>query len=308
MKKQIYQSNPVGLFISVLMICLCVSVTRAQDLPAHWESVDIGDVATAGTASFADDVFTVNGSGADIWFTADAFQYAYQPARGDCEISAYVASITETAGDAKACVMIRETLDANSAFAMAVVCPGASFGTYFQWRPATESECDNTNLAYPHPAPVWLKLVREGDDFTAYMSEDGITWTTEGDPVEIEMPDDVFIGLGVCAHNNDGSLCETRFESVVVDPGIDYTGLNKLTSDELSVYPNPVSDILTVNLNNNGSGSACLTIYNCLGKIVMNETLTGSKHILDLEALPKGVYLIKLTGGQEEIIGKIIKK
>ena len=309
MKKQIYYSKLARLFFSGLMICFCVSITRAQELPAHWQSVDIGDVATAGSASFEDDVFTINGSGADIWFTADAFHFAYQPAEGDCEISAYVASVTPTAPDAKACVMIRETLDANSVFAMALVCPGPDKGTYFQSRPSTGSECDHTNLDHSKSAPVWLKLVREGNNFTAYFSEDGNEWKTEGDPEEIEMPEDVLIGLGVCAHNNDGSLCETVFENVVVDPGIEYTAINELTANILSVYPNPVTDILTLVISeNNARINSIVYIHNTLGQLVLEEKLTSNRHLLDLSDVPQGLYFITLKNDQGDIVKKLIKK
>jgi hypothetical protein len=56
------------------------------------------------------------GSGADIWLTADAFQfvYVYVPVSTNCDIRARVASVQNTSGNAKAAVMIRESLAANS--------------------------------------------------------------------------------------------------------------------------------------------------------------------------------------------------
>ena len=46
-----------------------VSVTTA--LPPGWTSQDVGETGLAGTATFANGVFTVSGAGSDIWGTAD---------------------------------------------------------------------------------------------------------------------------------------------------------------------------------------------------------------------------------------------
>ena len=49
--------------------------TTAADgggLPSPWANEDVGDTGLGGNASFAGGVFTVSGSGADIWGSADA--------------------------------------------------------------------------------------------------------------------------------------------------------------------------------------------------------------------------------------------
>lgn len=311
MKKQFYNLKVDRLFISVLLIFLCVSITQAQDLPAHWDNDDVGDVMTEGTATFAEDVFTMNGSGADIYGIVDAFHYAYQPSMGDCEISAYIASVGATVPNAKACVMIRETLDAGSKFAMAVACPGPGVGTYFQRRLDTDAECSNDNLNHGQPAPVWVKLVRIWNTFTASYSVDGETWLPEGGiSIEIVMEEDAYIGLGVSAHNNDGSLCETTFENVVVDPGIDYpSAINELNADELSVYPNPVADILTVEIcEKNFNKNSIIYIHNNLGQLIREEKVASKMHLLDLSNIPQGLYFITLKNDQDSIVKKISKK
>ncbi len=42
-----------------------------QGLPAPWEHQDIGAVAATGTVAYASSIFTIEGSGVDIWETAD---------------------------------------------------------------------------------------------------------------------------------------------------------------------------------------------------------------------------------------------
>jgi len=311
MKKQFYNLKVDRLFISVLLIFLCVSITQAQDLPAHWENADVGDVATEGYATFFAGMFTINGSGSDIYGVGDHFHYAYQPAKGDCEISAYVASVSVSDQAAKAGVMIRETLDSASAFTMAIVT--AELGTYNQYRLESGGSAANHNLNHSQTQPVWVKLVRQGNTFNAYYRvNEADDWIDGTDPTETEivMAEDVYIGLCVTAHNNDGSLCEATFENVVVDPGIDYpSAINELNADVLSVYPNPVADILTVEIcEKNFNKNSIIYIHNNLGQLIREEKVASKMHLLDLSNIPQGLYFITLKNDQDSIVKKISKK
>src|SRR5678815_675750 len=100
-------------------------------LPSPWQTTDIGAVGAAGSASHSSGTFTVAGSGADIWGTADEFRYVYQVASGDCEIRARVATQQNTDVWAKTGVMIRETTAAGSKQAAMLVTPGS--GLAFQY-------------------------------------------------------------------------------------------------------------------------------------------------------------------------------
>jgi len=61
--------------------------------------------------------YTMTDSGTDIWYQSDEFHYAYKTLNGAGSITARVDSIQNTNDWAKAGVMIRETLDADSAHA-----------------------------------------------------------------------------------------------------------------------------------------------------------------------------------------------
>ena len=82
-------------------------------IPSPFTNADIGLVGAAGGASFCGGQFTITGSGADIWGTNDAFQfvYSYVPIGTNCDLRAQVLSVPNTSGNAKAAVMIRESLD-----------------------------------------------------------------------------------------------------------------------------------------------------------------------------------------------------
>ncbi|MCB1824480.1 MAG: PKD domain-containing protein [Candidatus Competibacteraceae bacterium] len=162
-------------------------------------SQDIGSVGLEGSASFTNGTYTLQGSGDDIWNTSDSFHFTYQRLDGDCTIVARVASITNTDSWAKAGVMIRESLNANSRHAMVVVTPGN--GVAFQRRSKTGGSSYHTAGAAAK-APYWVKLTRSGNYFYAYQSQDGVNWTRIGRRITINMATSVYVGLAVTSHDN----------------------------------------------------------------------------------------------------------
>lgn len=183
-------------------------------LPSPWTDADIGAVGAAGTASYSAPTFTVAGAGADVWGTADALHYVYQPLSGDGTIVARVASVQNTASWAKAGVMIRGSLSAGSAQAFMLVSPGK--GVAFQRRKADGSTSLGT-AGTASQAPRWVKLTRSGSTITAFESADGTTWTEVGSDT-FTMPSTVLIGLGVSSHVG-GVTCTATFDGVTVSSG-----------------------------------------------------------------------------------------
>jgi regulation of enolase protein 1 (concanavalin A-like superfamily) len=185
-------------------------------LPAPWQTADIGALGVAGSAgcNISTRIFTVSGSGANIANTTDAFRFVQQTASGDCEIRAKVTAVQNTDGWAKAGVMIRETLNANSQFACISIT--ANNGALFQYRTSTGGSAGAVQI--PGPAtPYWVRVVRTGTTFTGYISSDGITWAQVGSAQTISMASNVSIGLCVTAHNNT-VLCTSTFSNVTALP------------------------------------------------------------------------------------------
>src|SRR5260370_23003813 len=87
-------------------------------LPTAWADADVGTVGLAGSVSYANNVFTVQGAGCGFnnclnggSVTADAFHFVYQPLSGDGTIVARVVS-TRSNFYAQAVVILVETLGA----------------------------------------------------------------------------------------------------------------------------------------------------------------------------------------------------
>lgn len=167
-------------------------------LPSPWQTADIGAVSSVGSASVSNGVWTITGSGADIWGTADEFRYVYQSSNGDCSIEARVTSLTNTNGWAKAAVMIRETTATNAQSAMLCITP--SNGVSFQYRASTGgSTVIKATVAGTFTAK-YLRLRRTGNTFAAFQSNDRSTWTQVGASQNINMGVNTTIGLALTSH------------------------------------------------------------------------------------------------------------
>lgn len=72
-----------------------------------------------------------------------------------------------------------------------------------------------------------------------------------------------------------------------------FNGSN-FTVNSFTIFPNPVNDILTINLSNE---SAKIQIVDLNGSIVINQSLNVLSNSLNVSNLPKGVYLCKIESG-----------
>lgn len=180
----------------VALLLLSGGLASAQPLPAGWSTTDIGAVGAAGSATGSGDAFTVQGAGADIWGSADAFRFAYTTLSGDGSIVAQVTSVDPVAAWTKAGVMMRETLSAGSSHAFMLVSAGK--GMAFQRRVSTNGLSTHSSGG-PGTAPQFVKLTRTGTTFTAYRSTDGTSWTTVGSDT-IGMGSTIYVGLAVSSH------------------------------------------------------------------------------------------------------------
>jgi glucose/arabinose dehydrogenase len=188
-----------------------INVT-VDNLPDPWLHQDVGSVAAQGSASAMNGVFTLKGSGADIWNAADAFQYVYRTLVGDGEIRARVTAVGRTNDWAKGGVMIRDGVAANARNAV-MYWSGAGIPS-FQWRATAGGTSQSTHGNTPVAGPLWVRLVRAGNTITGYTSADGNAWTQAGS-ASIAFGNTVTFGLIATAHA-DGQLSTATIDSVAI--------------------------------------------------------------------------------------------
>ena len=159
---------------------------------------DIGTPAFNSSMTEDNGNFLITASGKDIWSSSDQFGFINKDAIGDIELTAQVQSLENTNSWAKAGVMIRESLNANSKHAMTVVTPAN--GVSFQRRTGTGSASASTKYA-GLTAPQWLKIIRQGDVFSSYYSTGGTVWFPIGS-TNISMSENIKVGMALTSHNN----------------------------------------------------------------------------------------------------------
>lgn len=84
--------------------------------------------------------------------------------------------------------------------------------------------------------------------------------------------------------------------------------VNEANASQFSIYPNPASDILNVNMQNNSKYSIIITDYT--GRTVGNEKINGNHASLNIAHLSNGVYLAQLLNEKGETAGthRFVKK
>lgn len=187
--------------------------TVAAAVPNPWKQKNIGSPAITGSASYdpAADQFSVSGAGTDIWGKSDQFNYMYQPWTGDGAIIALVSSQTNSHDFAKAGIMIRETLNADSKHVDLLLTP--SNGFTFQYRTETGGTSQSVKIASTSPA--WVKLERKGNVIKGYVSNNGLNWGDLGN-LTLNMNASLYVGLAVTSHNVS-SLSTATFDKVKVN-------------------------------------------------------------------------------------------
>ncbi len=184
---------------------LSLTVTSASGggLPSPWTDADIGAPALAGSATWTGGVFTVNGAGADIFGTADQFNFVSQALTGNGTLIARITSQANTSVSAKAGIMLRASSDPGSpCYAVLMT---TTKGVATQWR-TTQGNTTSQAAKVAGLPPLWLRITRSGttsSTFTAFTSPDGAAWTpVPGSSQTIAaMPATVLAGMAVTSHN-----------------------------------------------------------------------------------------------------------
>jgi len=107
-------------------------------------------------------------------------------------------------------------------------------------------------------------------------------------------------------------LSSTAGEDLEISKVINSTPkIAKKQLSDFTIYPNPASDLITIDLESSIANNAIIEIYNIEGKLILNNTQSleiGMNHFTEnLSDFSSGLYLVKITNGLDTIVKKIQK-
>ena len=163
---------------------------------------DVGTVLHAGSVDYdaSKQTYTISGSGENMWFASDAFQFAWKKMSGDVTLTADISFLTATGNEhKKAALMIRQSLDADSVYADVVL--HASRLTSLQFR--DEKGAITREIQSNVSAPKRLRIAKRGDYVYMSLGASGGEPTVAGGWLRIPLQGKFYVGLGVCSHDKD---------------------------------------------------------------------------------------------------------
>jgi Tol biopolymer transport system component len=187
-------------------------------------TVDIGDPKLAGATSFnaQDEVYTIKGSGYNIWFGRDEFQFPHSKLSGDFILTANFALAGEGVdAHRKIGWMIRESLDDDASHVSATLHGDGLTLLQFRRLKGAQMRYPQDQIFAPKSHYQIIQLERKGNDIIMRAAQAGEPLQLIGVQTMADLPDEVFAGIFVCAHNEDvieeGLAWNVRMDQPVAD-------------------------------------------------------------------------------------------
>lgn len=261
-----------------------------------------GTQTSGRSATYSNGTWTMTGLGNGVWSdTADNCQFAYQQMTGDCAMVAKLTSAQFPGSEAKAGLMIRDTLTA-----------AVSQRAWVGFRPETtnlklESHMrgwtenwggggydDRSHDWLPEPVglPYWIKIERRDKQITTFASVDGTSWAPVNCAYYGNLPSTLYIGLFVCSGSTTTTNTAT-FENVAFTGGTG--GLVRIPEPPAGLIATASSKAVTVRW----LSSFGVTSYDLLrsttidsGYTVLASNLSGTSYVDTSAAANTNYYYV----------------
>lgn len=83
-------------------------------------------------------------------------------------------------------------------------------------------------------------------------------------------------------------------------------GMNDFSTANIYIYPNPVEEILNIEISNSALKINTIEIYDLMGKLVMKKEIELRKFSLDISELSSGIYTVKSIIENKSIYSKVL--
>ncbi len=210
--------------IYFLLLVIACSNAQAQDSSVGMFDFhgDVGHPKNTGAAKYdkVTHTYWLKGSGYNIWFNRDEFQYVYKKIKGDFTATANFEFVGDKGNNhRKIGWMIRESADEKS-IELNTVEHGDGL-TVMQWRSLTGENMKDPEgeIFYPEMKFEVIQLQRIGKRLIMRIGHVGEPLKTVGAHEMPNMPDEALVGLFICSHDPE-VVEEARVWDVHLDTNI----------------------------------------------------------------------------------------
>lgn len=274
------------LVVLAFSIPMSIAFSQQQGLGPFEARGDIGPVKHSGSVAYDSRTqnFTIAGSGSNMWFDHDECCYLWKRLKSNFILQTEVKLV----GDGiephrKLGWMVRKNLEPNSPYVDIAV--HGNGRTSLQFRGAAGDQTEE--ISAPIIGPSVIQLERQGNRYTMSVAWAGSPYTDRRS-VEVELGDEVYAGIYVCAHNADVvERGEFRNVRVVVPAADDFVPYRDYIGSKLEIlyiesgnrtiaYESPDS-IQAPNWTPDGGA----LIYNAGGRLYRFDLTTNTPTVID---------------------------
>jgi TolB protein len=189
----------ISSFFVIAILLLKISYAEQSIHGVFQSSGDVGPVTIPGSVQY--DVekqeYWVEGSGTNMWFDKDEFQFLWKKLSGDFIVLAHFEFIGKGVElHRKVGWMVRNSLETNSPHVNACVHGDGLSSLQFRKTAGGNTEEVRSDVM----APNVIQLERRGNNYIMYIAVMGEPFKTI-EFSDISLNDSVFVGLYVCSHN-----------------------------------------------------------------------------------------------------------
>ena len=183
----------------MMIFVLAASLAQDASLGVFTHAGDVGQPAMAGSTVFDSSTgeYKITGAGENMWAKKDQFQFVWREVTGNFALTATMRFLGQGAAHRKAGIVVRQSLDANSAYADAIL-HGDGMPAV-QWRSRTGEDTNAFDFPSQTPGTYQVKMVRTGVKIFMYLAKEGGE-LKELAHTEVTLGNPVLVGLGVCSH------------------------------------------------------------------------------------------------------------
>src|SRR5260370_28394428 len=163
---------------------------------------DVGTVLHSGSVEYdaAKRNYTIAGSGENMWFANDAFQFVWKKMSGDVALTADISFLGKGVNEhRKAVLMIRQSLDADSPYADAALHGSGLTSLQFREEKGAATHEIQANIS----APKQLRIEKRGAYFSLWLADASGEFRPAGGSTRIALKEPFYVGIGVCSHDKD---------------------------------------------------------------------------------------------------------